>query len=188
MNIYSTEFKLNKKKSENSSKRTRLNTSIVTLTLISLLLISIPATLFSTTVFADDPVEPPLPSLLNELGFTNIDPSDIETFPSGFYQARLLAEFGEYHDINILSYYAVETSDFQMIFTGPEGATGTLGGYVDPSISKYFTIDTQFGLSLLAPEHRYFTEYELNPDYPEQHAQVYRNLDSPDMFLVGFEN
>jgi len=186
--IYNADFKLNKKKGENSGKRTRLNTSIVTLTLISLILISAPVTLFSTTVFADDPVEPPLSSLLNELGFTNIALSDIETFPSGFYQARLLAEFAMYHDINVLSYYAVETNDYQTIFTGPEGATGNWGGYVVPPISKIFVVDSQFGLSMLA-SFRYFTEHTRNPDYPVvQHAEIYANLDSPTMFLICFED
>jgi len=41
---------------------------------------------------------------------------------------------------------------------------------------------------MLVPCRRYFTEHGLNPDSPEQHAQVYRNLDSPDMFLIGFEH
>jgi PKD repeat protein len=184
LNYYNAEFKLNKKKSGKSGKRTRSTTSIVTLTLISLLLISAPVSLFSTTVFAD---EPSLSSLFNELGFTNIALSDVETFPSGIYQATLLAEFGGYHNINVLSYYSVGTSDHQTIFTGPEGATGSLGGYVDPPISKIITVDSQFGLSMLA-QYRYFTEHWRNPDYPEQHAQVYRNLDSSNMFLIGFED
>jgi PKD repeat protein len=188
MPYYLAEIRFNKNKSKKSEKkekkRKRLISSLVTLTLISLL-ISAPVMLFSVVAIAS---EPSLPSILNDLGFTNIVLTDTETFSPGMYNITLYAEFAGYNAENELSYYTVETGDFQMIFTGPEGATGTLGGYVDPPISKYFTIDTQFGLSLLAPEHRYFTEYELNPDYPEQHAQVYRNLDSPDMFLVGFEN
>jgi len=188
MTYYLAEIRFNKNKSKKSEKkekkRKRLISSLVTLTLISLL-ISAPVMLFSVVAIAS---EPSLPSILNDLGFTNIVLTDTETFSPGMYKVTLYAEFAGYRAENELSYYAVETSDFQTIFTGPEGVTGTLGGYVDPLISKYFTIDTQFGLSLLAPEHRYFTEYELNPDYPEQHAQVYRNLDSPDMFLVGFEN
>ncbi|TRZ49352.1 MAG: PKD domain-containing protein, partial [Dehalococcoidia bacterium] len=184
MNYYNAEFKLNKKKSENFGKRTRLNTRIVTLTLISLLLISAPVTLFSTTVFA---AEPSLSSLLNEFGFTNIALSEIETFPSGIYQATLLAEFAEYHNINVLSYYTVETSDYQTIFTGPEGATGNLGGYVVPPVSKTFVVDSQFGLSIVA-SFRHFTEHLRNPDSPIQHAKIYVNLDSPTMFLIGFED
>ena len=184
MNYYPTEFKLNKKKNENSGKRTGLTTSIVTLTLISLLLISAPVALFSTAVYA---AEPSLASLLNELGFTNIAPSDIETFPSGIYHVTLFAEFGSYNDINVLSYYPVETSDFQTIFTGAEGATGAEGGYVIPPLSKMFEVDSQFALSILA-SYRYFTEYWRNPDYPEQHARIYVNLDSPTMLLICFED
>jgi len=188
MPYYLAEIRFNKNKSKKSEKkekkRKRLISSLVTLTLISLL-ISAPVMLFSVVAIAS---EPSLPSILNDLGFTNIVLTDTETFSPGMYNITLYAEFAGYHAQNELSYYAVETSDFQTIFTGPEGATGSLGGYVDPPISKYFTIDTQFGLSMLAPEHRYFTEHELNPDYPEQHAKVYRNLDSPDMFLIGFEN
>jgi len=188
MPYYLAEIRFNKKKSKKSEKkekkRKRLISSLVTLTLISLL-ISAPVMLFSVVAIAS---EPSLPSILNNLGFTNIALTDVETFSPSTYNITLYAEFAGYNAENELSYYAVETSDFQTIFTGPEGATGILGGYVDPPISKYFTIDTQFGLSMLAPEHRYFTEHKLNPDYPEQHAQVYRNLDSPDMFLIGFEN
>ena len=184
MNYYPTEFKLNNKKSENSGKRKGLTTSIVTLTLISLLLISAPVALFSTTVYA---AEPSLSSLLNELGFTNIVPSDVETFPSGIYQATFFAEFGTYNNINVLSYYPVETSDLQTIFTGPEGATGAEGGYVIPTLSKMFEVDSQFGLSILAP-YRYFTEHWRNPDIPEQHAKIYANLASPNMYLICWED
>lgn len=41
---------------------------------------------------------------------------------------------------------------------------------------------------MLSPgPHRYFTETSKNPD-GEQHAKVYKNLDAPNMFLIGFEN
>jgi len=188
MSYYLAEIGFNKNKSKNSEKkekkRKRLIPSLVTLTLISLLILS-PLLLFSVTVNAS---EPSLPSLLNGLGFTNIALTDTETFLPGMYNITLYAELAGYNAENELSYYAVETSDYQTIFTGPEGATGELGGYVDPPISKIITVDSQFGLSMLTPEHRYFTQHELNPDYPEQHAQVYVNLDSPGMFLIGFEN
>jgi len=188
MKIYSSESKFNKNKSENSE--TRVNTRklliicLFTLTLISLL-ISAPVTLFSTTVAA---TEPSLESILNDLGFTNIALADSETFSPGMYNATLLAEFAGYHGQNLLSHYAVETSNFQTIFTGPEGATGTLGGSVDPQISKTINVVTQFGLSMLSPEHRYFTEHDRNGDYPEEHSKVYRNLNDPKVFLIGFEN
>jgi len=184
MSYYPEEIIFNKKNSENSRKKNKLPTNLATLTLIFLLLISVPVTLFSTTVYAD---EPSVESLLNELGFTNISLSGIETFPSGTYQATLLAEFGEIHAINVLNYYPVETIDYQTIFNGPEGATENSGGYVIPPISKMFMADSQFGLSLLA-QYRYFTEVSRNPDYLEEHAKVYTNLDSPNMFLVCFED
>jgi PKD repeat protein len=185
MPYYLAEIRFNKNKSKKSEKkekrRKRLILSLVTLTLISLL-ISAPIMFFSVIVIA---CEPSLPSILNDLGFTNIALTDVETFSPGTYNITLYAEFANYRDQNELSYYAVETSDFQTIFTGPEGGNG----YVTPPISKSFESDSQFGLSMLSPgPHRYFTEHWRNPDYPEQHAKVYRNLDSPDMFLIGFEN
>jgi len=186
MPYYLAEIRFNKNKSKKSEKkekkRKRLIPSIVTLTLISLL-ISAPAMLFSAVAIA---CEPSLPSILNDLGFTNIALTDVETFSPGTYNITLYAEFACYCDQNELSYYAVETSDFQTLFTGPEGGNG----YLTPPISKSFESDSQFGLSMLAPgPHRYFTETYLNPDCPpEQHSEVYRNLDSPGMFLIGFEN
>jgi len=188
MPYYLAEIRFNKNKSKKSEKkekkRKRLISSLVTLTLISLL-ISAPIMFFSVVAIAS---EPSLPSILNNLGFTNIALTDTETFSPGTYNITLYAEFAGYHGENELSYYAVETSNFETIFAGPEGATGDLGGYVDPQISKTINVDTQFGLSMLSPEDRYFTEHYLNPDFPEQHAKVYRNLDVPDMFLIGFEN
>jgi len=184
---YLTEFRFNKtriEKSEKKEKKRRMISSLVTLTLISFLILA-PVLLFSAVGFA---AEPDLPSIFNNLGFTNVVLTDTETFSPATYNVTLYAEFASYNNQNVLSHYPVNTSDFQTIFTGPEGATGDLGGYVDPPIFKYFTADTQFGLSMLAPEHRYFTQHELNEDYPEIHAQVYVNLDSPNMFLIGFEN
>ncbi len=189
MNYYTAKSRFNKNKSENSekkaNKRKQLIPSLATLTLISLLLISAPLTLFSSTAFA---AEPPMESILNDLGFTNIGLLEQETFSSGIYNFTLLAEFAYYHSLNELSYYPVETSDWQIIFSGPEGATGKMGGYVVPPVFKTVTIDTQFGLSMCTPHHRYYTEHYLNPDYPEEHAKVYRNLDAPNMLLIGFEN
>jgi len=189
MNIYNSEIKFNKSKSENSEKKTntrkQLISRLVTLTLISLL-ISAPVTIFS--VSAVD-VEPTLETILDDLGFTNIAFTGNETFSPGMYNITLMAEFAGYHSCNVLSYYAIETSDFQTIFTGPKGATGDGdGGYVIPQTSKYFESDTQFGLSLLTTARRYFTQHYLNPDTPEQHSKVYKNLDNPSMFLIGFEN
>jgi PKD repeat protein len=188
MNYSIPEIRFNKNRSENSGKKANkkklLTNSLVTLTLISLL-ISAPVTLFSATATTS---EPSLSSILNELGFTNIALTNVQTFSPGIYNITLMAEFANYVAQNELSYYAVGTSEFQTIFTGPEGATGRSGGYLVPPIFEYFESDRQFGISMLAPEHRYYTEDYRNPDYPEIHAKVYANLDAPGMYLVGFEN
>ncbi len=182
------EIVFQKNRSKNSEKKEKkvkqIISSLATLTLISLL-ISAPILLFSAKVNAS---EPSLSSILNDLGFTDIALTDTETFLPGMYNVTLYAEFAGCHPNNEISYYAVETSDYQTIFAGPEGATGDLGGYVDPPISKIITVDNQFGFSMFTLVHRYFTQHELNPDYPEQHAQVYVNLDVSGMFLIGFEN
>ena len=175
MNHSIPEVKMNKK---------RLTMSLVTLTLITLLILA-PATLFLATVAAS---EPSLYSILNDLGFTNTTLTDVQTFPPGTYNITLIAEFANYHAQNELSYYIAGTDDYQTIFAGPEGATGSSGGFIVPPISKYFDCDTQFGISMLSLDHRYFTEHNLNPDYPEIHSKVYADLDNPDTYLIGFEN
>ncbi|MCJ7721997.1 hypothetical protein MUO98_06295, partial [Candidatus Bathyarchaeota archaeon] len=175
---------MSKNSGKKANNKKRLTKSLVTLTLISLLILA-PVTLFSATASIS---EPSLGTFLNELGFTNIALTDVQTFSPNMYNITLMAEFANYNAQNELSYYAVGTSDFQTIFTGPEGVTGPSGGYVVPPIFKYFESDAQFGISMLAPEHRYFTEHYLNPDYPEIHAKVYANLDAPGMYLIGFEN
>ena len=168
-------------------KRTKLTTTIVSLTLISLLLISAPFTLFSTSAFAQVHQEADLETVLNGLGFTNIVPSEAETFQSGIYQAVLYAELGGYSELNVLSYYPVETENYQTIFTGPEGAIYGGDGYIDPPYpSKIFEVDTEFGLSLFA-SFRFYTEHGKNED-SIIHVKVYENLDSPNMLLFGFED
>ena len=187
MTNYITKIAFNGKNNESTEKKStvkkQLLTSIITLTLVSLLL-SAPFMVFSASAVEYEP----LTYILNSLGYTNLAQVDTQTFPQGTYNITLLAEFAGYHDLNVLSYYPVETSDYQILFTGPEGSTELWGGYVEPPISKFFTVNTEFGLSMLAPEYRYFTEHALNPDYPQQHARVYRNLDNPSMVLIGFEN
>jgi hypothetical protein len=127
---YLAEIKFNKSKSETSrkkaKKRKQVLTSIGTLILISLL-VSTPALIFSVAAVGS---EPSLSSILNDLGFTNIALVDNETFSPGMYNVTLLAEFASYNYINALSYYAVGTSDYQTIFTGPEGATNPCGGSI----------------------------------------------------------
>jgi PKD repeat protein len=183
MPYYLAEIRFNKSRRKEKKKK-RLILSLVSLTLISLL-ISTPMLLFSAVTTAS---KPSLPSILNELGFTNITLTEEELFPSGKYNITLFAEFICSHDYNELSYYSVGSIDFQTIFTGFEGTTSPSGGYVDPPLSKIINVDSHFGFSLLIPEScRYFTEHSRNSD-SKQHSMVYRNLDVPGMFLIGFEH
>ncbi len=174
---------------KNERKTRRFFWILVNLSLISLLIIT-PITFFSAV---ETETEPYLLTILSNLGFTNVTFTETQTFPPGNYNITLHAEIASYYYTNELSYYPVNTSDFQVLFTGPEGILGNYReGYVDPPISKSFAVDSQFGLSLAtteaATEYRYFTEHWLNPDIPEHHALVYINLDYPNMFLIGFED
>jgi hypothetical protein len=135
---------------------------------------------------AEEPLaEPSLVTVLNTLGYTNIALSSVQTFPAGTYETKLLAEFAGYHATNDFSYYPVGTNDFMLIFSGPEGNEG----YVTPPITKTFSCNTTIGFSMYvgSESHRYFTETSLNPD-GLQHAEIYVNLDDPDMYFIGFEN
>jgi PKD repeat protein len=128
--------------------------------------------------------EPALLETLSTLGFTNIKEENVSTFPPGSYNVTLYAEFASLADTNELSYYKVGTDIYNMLFTGPEGGHD----YVSPPISKVFNTTYEFGLSMFCEGiHRYFTENNLNPD-GYIHSKVYRNLDDPRMFLIGFEN
>jgi PKD repeat protein len=128
--------------------------------------------------------EPTLLEALSTLGFTNIIRENVSTFPPGSYNLTLYAEFAGLADTNELSYYQVGTNTYNMLFTGPEGGHG----YLSPPISKVFNTTFGFGLSIFCEGiHRYFTENNLNPD-GYVHSKVYRNLDDPRMFLIGFEN
>jgi len=126
--------------------------------------------------------EPSLIEVFNYLGFPRVAKTAVETFPAGTYNVTLYAEFAAYYNENELSYYEVSTKTFNLIFTGPEGGSG----YISPPITKPFMADYRFGLSLLSCGYRYFTETSRNPD-GEQHAKIYRNLDDPNMFLIGFD-
>jgi len=143
--------------------------------------------LSSNRVKADG--EPPLIDILTTtLGF-DVAETTVETFVAGRYEITLYAEYASYCHENTLSWYEVGTSDFNLIFEGPEGAVDS--GMVDPPLTRSFTICSEFGLSLWSPDqggHRFFTETHLNPDAPVKHAMVYQNLDDPTMFLIGFEN
>lgn len=127
--------------------------------------------------------EPTLGAILDTLGFANLEESTVETFAPGTYRITLYAELAGYHASNELSWYPVGTTQYNLIFNGPEGNFG----YVNPPITKYFTTNSQFGLSFLSPEARYFTETSKNPD-GIKHAMIYRNLDNPKMYLIGFED
>ena len=138
--------------------------------------------IFVTPVHAEEPI---LEEILNNLGFTNITESTAETFPAGLYEVTLYAEFAGYHSTNEISYYPVNTSDFTLIFSGPEGNSG----YTTPPINKTFPCNATFGLSMYVAQedHRYYTEHFKNPD-GENHSRIYLNLDEPDMYFIGFEN
>jgi hypothetical protein len=129
--------------------------------------------------------EPSLVTILHTLGYTNIVLSTAQTFPAGAYEARLLAEYAGYYDTNEFSYYPVGTSNFILLFSGPEGNYG----YITPPVIKTFSSATTFGCSMYvaAENHRYFTQTSRNPD-GRQHARVYLNLDVPGMYFIGFEN
>lgn len=129
--------------------------------------------------------EPSLTEILNNLGFTNLAQTSIETFPPGTYNITLYAKFAQYYNENELSYYKVNTSNFTVLFYGPEGSFG----YVSPPVTKTFSLNYEFGLSLsrnTTLPYRYFTESSKNPN-GTQYAEVYRNLDEPSMFLFGFD-
>jgi PKD repeat protein len=188
MNYHFAEFMFNNKPDGCSAKTAKHSKhsagTVATLLLIALLVTS---PILVVSVYAATG-EPTLDDIFSNLGFTNVALVNVETFPAGFYETSLLAEFAGYHAKNVLSYYPVETTNYYTIFSGPEGATGSVGGYVSPIVTKTFMANSQFGFSMMAPEYRYFTEHWKNPDYPEIHAQVYANLDVPGMYLIGFEN
>ena len=148
--------------------------------LVFLSLIALTLTLTVHPVYA----EPTISEVLDHLGFTNVVKVENETFPPGTYEITLYAEFAAYCNGNELSYYEVGTNTYNLIFAGPEGGNG----YIEPPLTKVFTINCEFGLSMLTPEnHRYFTENSKNPD-GQIHSVVYKNLDEPFMYLIGFEN
>jgi PKD repeat protein len=138
----------------------------------------------NSIVFQVRAVEPGLVGALNAVGFTNIAESSVETFKSGTYNVTLYAEFAGFCNENELSFYEVNSTVYELIFSGPEGGWG----YITPPISKNFTSPGQFGISMYTPEcHRYCTENFLNLD-GQNHSKVYLNLDNSNMYLIGFEN
>ena len=151
---------------------------------LSLLIITILCLIIPYIIAPAHASEPTLTEILDHLGFTSIAETDYEKFPPGLYEITLYAEFANFSDKNILSYYEVGTSTHNLVFAGPEGGFG----YISPPVTKTILIDYKFGFSMLTSDgHRYFTENSLNPD-GYQHSKVYRNLNEPHMFLIGFEN
>jgi len=150
---------------------------------IALLISSLSLPLYNVaSVNASDPS---LTEILNNLGFTNITQTNIETFPPGTYNITLYAEFARYPNENELSYYEVNTSSFTVLFYGPEGGSQ----YISPPITKTFSVNSQFGFSMSRTKtlpYRYFTESSRNPS-GTKYAKVYKNLDNPNMFLIGFD-
>lgn len=134
--------------------------------------------------------EPSFDEILNHFGFTNTTDVDRGTFPQGRYEITLYAEFAAYRDQNNLSYYEDygDGETITLLFNGPDGGNGYLDPSSDPSLTKTFTTNTPFGLSMVTPEgYRYYTETAKNTD-GMNHTEVYQNLDEHCMFLIGFEN
>ena len=153
---------------------------LLSLAVFSVLVLSLPC--FVAPVHAE---EPTLMTIFSDLGFTNINLTDVETFYAGTYNITLYAEFAGWHNINELSYYELSDQyNYIVIFSGPEGGSG----YIVPPINKSFTADDEFGLSMLSNYgRRYFTQNSRNGD-GKIHSVVYENLDDPGMYLIGFEN
>ena len=161
------------------------NARAVALTVALLIALSLPLFQHDVSVYAS---EPSLTDIFSSLGFNNVTQLAVETFPAGTYNITLYAKFGGDNpdgvDSNELSYYQINSSSFNVLYTPSEP---TVFGYVTPPLTKTFSADYQFGLSLLSwRSTRYFTETALNPD-GNQHAKVYLNLDDPSMLLVGFD-
>lgn len=138
---------------------------------------------FSIHVKPAQAADPTLTDIFNNLGFTNTVEIILETFPSGTYNITFYAEFAEHLVENELSYYQINTSTHNPIFTPAEGVLG----YISPPITKTFSADYEFGLSLLSwNQTRYYSETAMNPDN-QTHIKVYKNLNNPNMLLIGYD-
>ena len=131
--------------------------------------------------------EPSITEILNNLGYTNVANSAVETFPPGTYNITLYAEFTQYFSSNELSFYQVGDffGNFTPVLEGSEGGYGCIS-----PLTKSFEVDYQFGLSLSRNDtlpFRYFTESSGNI-CGKQYAIVYANLNVPGMFLIGFDD
>jgi hypothetical protein len=122
------------------------------------------------------------------VGFSQRTIVSIETFPAGKYEITMYAEYAGYRHSNQLRWYKVGTSNFNLIFDGPEGAGNPdPGGLVVPPLTKSFTIVDDFGLSLLSLDGTWYTETSRNVDLV-QHARIYQSNTNPNVYLIGFEN
>jgi hypothetical protein len=129
--------------------------------------------------------EPSLTDILNNLGFTNVALSTVETFPPGTYNITIYAEFTPYFNENVLSFYRFGTDNFTTVFSGIQGGYGYF-----PPVTETFTTDYQFGLSLsraIGLPFTWFTESSRNP-YAIKNAMIYTNVNNPSMFLIGFDD
>lgn len=148
--------------------------SKVSMRILIFLSVFIALMFFPTVKVNADPAEPSLLNILNGLGFVNIAETSMETFPRGLYEITLYAEYAAYRDSNTLSWYKVGTSDFNLIFSGPEGIPPSQPmGLVSPPLTKSVNIDDEFGLSMLSPDGRWFSETSRNSD-GKKHAKVYQ--------------
>jgi len=159
--------------------------AVLALATAVVLTLSLPMSQHILPVYA---AEPSLTDIFNSLGFTNVTQLASETFPAGKHNITLYTKFGGnnpiQYDSNVLSYYDINTTDFNVLFTASEP---TIYGYVAPPLNKTFSTGHQFGLSLLSyADTRYYSETALNPDN-ETHVKIYLNLDNPSMLLVGFD-
>lgn len=127
--------------------------------------------------------EPTLEDILASRGFTNIALTSEETLPAGSYEIHLLAEFADLHAVNTVSFYEKGTNDFRILIEGPAGNFGL----TDPQISILLVAEKEFGLSFLTGPNRFFTETSGNPD-SLQHAKIFKDLNEPGTFLIGFED
>lgn len=132
--------------------------------------------------------EPTLETNLDSLGFMNRTLVSIETFPPGVYNVTLYAEWAGYRDSNQLRWYRVGTSVFNVIFYGSDGIPpNSPMGMVTQPLTKSFTSDSTFGLSLLSPDGTEYSEQSKNPD-GKQHMKIYQSGTDSNLYFAGFEN
>jgi hypothetical protein len=163
--------------------------SVIVLALTVIIVLTLCTPQMQVRAAVEPPSEPSLESILDSLGFTNRTEITNETFPAGTYKATLFAEYAGYRDNNTLSWYAsTGEPSFNLIFSGPEGVPpGQDMGMVSPPLTKSFKAAGQFGLSMLSPDGRWYTQTGRNID-GRKHAKVYKDVNDSKMLFIGFEN